>query len=188
MPVNQFGQQTCCYCFEIDRGMQVLGWLILGNCGIIALESLYFIFQGYMVGFIHLGINSALFILGFFYVKWFLKDTIETRQRVKLGLLIWMVFTMCGLALVFIIILSSDPKKLPVSLRILDEEIWPGKDKAANTMALIMTFTVVATAIFSLQFYLYYMSKRWVEVLNQPKLVPVREFKTNVKMPDIELR
>lgn len=95
--------------------------LILGNCGIIALESLYFIFSGYMVGFVHAGINAALFILGYFYVRWFMSDTIETRQRVKLGLLIWMVFTMCGLALVFIIVLTADPKKLPVSLRILDE-------------------------------------------------------------------
>ena len=168
--------------------MQVLGCIILGNCGLIGLESLYFLFKGYMVGFIHLGINSALFILGFFYVKWFLNDSVETRQRVKLGLLIWMVFTMCGLALVFVIVLMSDPKKLPVSLRIFDEEIWPGKDRAANTMWLIMTFTVVVMAMFTLQFYLYYMSKRWVEVLNQPKLVPVKEYKTNVKMPDIELQ
>lgn len=55
-------------------------------------------------------------------------------------------------------------------------------------MMLIFTFAIVGTIIFTIQFYLYFMSKRWVEVLNQPKLVPVREFKTNVKMPDIELR
>jgi hypothetical protein len=130
--------------------MQVLGWLILGNCGIIALESLYLIFAGYMVGFVHAGINAALFVLGYFYVRWFMQDSVETRQRVKLGLLIWMVFTMAGLALVFVILVSVDSKKLPVSLRILDEEIWPGKDHAANKMKLIVTFTIVGGAIFTL--------------------------------------
>lgn len=168
--------------------MQVLGWLILGNCGIIALESLYLIFSGYMVGFVHSGINAALFVLGYFYVRWFMNDTIETRQRVKLGLLIWMMFTMAGLALVFIILISVDSRKLPVSLRILDEEIWPGKDHAANKFKLIVTFTVVGGIIFTIQFYLYYMSKVWINVLNQPKLVPMKEYNTNVKMPDIELR
>ena len=130
--------------------MQVLGWLILGNCGIIGLESLYFILQGYTVGFIHAGINAALFILGFFYIKWFRNDTIESRQRVKLGLLIWMIFTMSGLGLVFIIILASEPKSMPVQLRILDEEIWPGKDRAAGKFMLILTFTFVSTIIFSI--------------------------------------
>ena len=101
--------------------MQVLGWLILGNCGLITLEALYLIFSGYMVGFVHAGINVALFILGYFYIRFFLNDCLETRKQVKLGLLFWMIFTMGGLSIVFIIILVSDPKKLPVSLRILDE-------------------------------------------------------------------
>ena len=57
---------------------------------------------------------------------------------------------MVGFGLVFIIILASEPKNLPVSLRILDEEIWPGKDRAAGKMALIMTFTMVATTVFAI--------------------------------------
>ena len=56
---------------------------------------------------------------------------------------------MAGLAIVFIIILTHDPKKLPVSLRILDEEVWPGKDRTATKMMLIVSFTFVGTIIFS---------------------------------------
>ena len=130
--------------------MKVLGYLVLGNCGLITLEALYLIFNGYMVGFMHAGINVALFILGYFYVRFFLEDNLETRKQVKLGLLFWMIFTMGGLLIVFIIILVSDPKKLPVSLRILDEQVWPGEDKSATKMKLIMTFLTVMAIIFSI--------------------------------------
>lgn len=150
MKKNQHSQTICCYCFEIDRGMQVLGWLVLGNCGIIALESLYLLFNGYALGLVHIGINASLFVLGYFYIRWFMLDSVETRQRVKLGLLIWMVFTMVGLALVFIILLTADPKKLPVSLRILDEEIWPGKNHTIDKFKLIVSFSIVGSIIFGI--------------------------------------